>query len=75
MSIVQGNSALLQPPPSAPPLVPQVHVQVESDYSEPDFNIKKHRLYLPSEQKLERPRDYCNKLRAHFEDSCAETIL
>ncbi|XP_072310335.1 electrogenic sodium bicarbonate cotransporter 4 [Eucyclogobius newberryi] len=68
MSYGSGDST--PSPPTAPP--PRGHIQMTGN-SESDFNIRKHHLYLPSYESP--PREYYSRLRAHFEDSCAETIL
>uniref|UniRef100_A0AAV2IS69 Anion exchange protein n=1 Tax=Knipowitschia caucasica TaxID=637954 RepID=A0AAV2IS69_KNICA len=68
-SYASGHSTLS--PATARP--PSVNLQM-TDNSDSDFNIRKHHLYLPSYNSHEPQRD-CSKLRAHFEDSCAETIL
>ncbi|XP_030005843.1 electrogenic sodium bicarbonate cotransporter 4 isoform X2 [Sphaeramia orbicularis] len=76
MSLAPGDAPAHSPPPPQLPPVPQVRVQVESDYEESDFYSKKHRLCPPNnEHPPEIHRDFYHKLRAHFEDSCAETVL
>ncbi|XP_070845650.1 electrogenic sodium bicarbonate cotransporter 4 isoform X1 [Chaetodon trifascialis] len=73
-SLAPGDPPSLLPPRQP---VPQVSIQVESDYEESDlYSAHLRHLYPPRD--LPPPgvhRHFHRKLHAHFADSCAETIL
>ncbi|XP_076613725.1 electrogenic sodium bicarbonate cotransporter 4 isoform X4 [Chaetodon auriga] len=73
-SLAPGDPPSLLPPRQP---VPQVSIQVESDYEESGlYSTHLRHLYPPRD--LPPPgvhRDFRRKLHAHFADSCAETIL